>query len=433
MDYFFNPKIEKLRRIKIKELQIKRLRETVKHTFENIPFYKKKFKDLKVKPEEIKTLEDIQKLPITTKDDLKENAPFGFLATSLDNCIELHASSGTTGTPVTVCYTPNDLEVWSEVVARCLSMSGLTKKDVFQNPIPYGTFTGAFGFHYGAHKVGALVVPSGMGQSERQIKLMQYYGTTFISSVASYAMRLSQVAMDMGIDLRKLNVRNGLFGAETFTPGLKKRLKDIWDLDVHDVYGLTEMCGPGVSTDCDQHDGLHLWEDHFLVECLDPKTLEPVDIEEEGELVITTLTKEGMPILRYRTRDIAKLYDEKVCECGRTHIKHTPIKGRSDDMIIIRGTNIYPGQIESVLMKNKDLGGNWRLILKTENKIDKLTVEVESKTPLSQVESMDLEDKLENEIKSVIVFTPRVIIVPPNSIPQEGIKAKRVIDERKKV
>jgi phenylacetate-CoA ligase len=246
-------------------------------------------------------------------------------------------------------------------------------------------------------------------------------------------MRLSQVAMDMGVDLRKLKIRNGLFGAETFTPGLKKRLKDIWDLDVHDVYGLTEMCGPGVSTDCDQHDGLHLWEDHFLVECLDPKTLEPVDIEEEGELVLTTLTKEGMPLIRYRTRDIAKLYDKKVCECGRTHIKHTPIKGRSDDMIIIRGTNIYPGQIESVLMKNKDLGGNWRLILKTENKIDKLTVEVESKTPLSQVESMDLEDKLENEIKSVIVFTPRVIIVPPNSIPQEGFKAKRVIDERKKV
>jgi phenylacetate-CoA ligase len=433
MDYSFNPKMERLNQTKIKELQIKRLKETVKHTYDNVSFYKKKFKNLKIKPEDIKTLADIHKLPFTTKNDLKENAPFGFLATSLDNCIELHASSGTTGTPVTVCYTPNDLEVWSEVVARCLSMSGLTKKDVFQNPIPYGTFTGAFGFHYGAHKVGALVVPSGMGQSERQIKLMQYYGTTFISSVASYAMRLSQVAMEMGIDLRKLKIRNGLFGAETFTPGLKKRLKDIWDLDVHDVYGLTEMCGPGVSADCDQHDGLHLWEDHFLVECLDPKTLEPVDIEEEGELVLTTLTKEGMPLIRYRTRDITKLYDEKVCECGRTHVKHTPIKGRSDDMIIIRGTNIYPGQIESVLMKNKDIGGNWRLILKTENKIDKLTVEVESKTPLSQVESMDLEDKLENEIKSVIVFTPRVIIVPPNSIPQEGVKAKRVIDERKKV
>jgi len=433
MDHFFNPKLEKLPRAKIKELQLKKLKKIVKNTYENIPFYKKKFKELKIKPENIKTLSDIQKLPLTTKDDLRHDAPFGFMATSLDKCIELHASSGTTGTPVTVCYTPNDIEVWSEVMARCLSMSGLTKKDVFQNPIPYGTFTGAFGFHYGAQKIGALVVPSGMGQSERQIKLMQYYGTTFISGVASYAMRLSEVAKDMDVDLKKLKVRNGLFGAETFSSGLKKRLMEIWDLDVHDVYGLTEMCGPGVSTDCDQHNGLHLWEDHFLVECLDPQTLEPVDIEEEGELVLTTLSKEGMPLLRYRTRDIGKLIDEKVCECGRTHIKHTPIKGRSDDMIIIRGTNIYPGQIESVLMKNEGLSGNWRMILKTIDNVDMLTVEVESKTQLSQVESMDLEEELKNEIKSVIVFTPRVVIMPPNSIPQEGLKAKRVFDERKKV
>ena len=433
MDYFFNPKIEKLPRNKIKEIQIKKLKETVKLTYENVPFYKEKFKELKIKPEDIKKLDDIQKLPFTTKNDLRHNAPFGFMATSLDNCIELHASSGTTGTPVTVCYTKNDLDVWSEVMARCLSMSGLSKKDVFQNPIPYGTFTGAFGFHYGAQKIGALVVPSGMGQSERQIKLMQYYGTTFLSGVASYAMRLSQVAIDMGIDLKQLKVKNGLFGAETFSSGLKKKLMEIWDLDVHDVYGLTEMCGPGVSTDCDQHNGLHLWEDHFLVECLDPKTLEPVGLEEEGELVITTLTKEGMPLLRYRTRDIGKLYDEKVCECGRTHIKHTPIKGRSDDMLIIRGTNIYPGQIESVLMKNKNLGGNWRMILQTEGNVDNLTVEAESKAPLSQVESMDLEEKLKNEIKSIIVFTPKVIVVPPNSIPQEGLKAKRIVDQRKKV
>ena len=433
MDYFFNPKMEKLPRTKIKDIQIKKLKETVKRTYENVPFYKNKFKELKIKPEDIKTLDDIQKLPFTTKDDLRHNAPFGFMATSLDSCIELHASSGTTGTPVTVCYTPNDLDVWSEVMARCLSMSGLTKKDVFQNPIPYGTFTGAFGFHYGAQKIGALVIPSGMGQSERQIKLMEYYGTTFLSGVASYAMKLSQVALDMGIDLKKLKVKNGLFGAETFSTGLKKKLIEIWGLDVHDVYGLTEMCGPGVSTDCDQHNGLHLWEDHFLLECLDSKTLEPVGLEEEGELVITTLTKEGMPLLRYRTRDIGKLFDEKVCECGRTHIKHTPIKGRSDDMLIIRGTNIYPGQIESVLMKNKGLGGNWRMILKTEGNVDNLTVEVESKTPLSQVESMDLEEELKNEIKSIIIFTPKVVIVPPNSIPQEGLKAKRVIDQRKKV
>jgi phenylacetate-CoA ligase len=432
MDHIFNPKVEKLSRKKIKEFQLKKLKETVKLVYENVPFYQKKFKELKLKPSDVKNLDDIVKLPFTTKNDLRDNAPFKMMATSLDNCVELHASSGTTGTPVTVCYTRGDIEVWSEVMARCLSMSGLTKKDVFQNPIPYGTFTGAFGFHYGAQKVGALVIPSGMGQSERQIKLMDYYGTTFISGVASYAMRLSQVAQNMGIDPRKLKVCNGLFGAEMFTPGLKKRLMDIWDMDVHDIYGLTEMCGPGVSTDCDQHDGLHLWEDHFFVEVLDPKTLEPVGVEEEGELVLTTLTKEGMPIIRYRTRDITMLYDEKTCECGRTHVKHTPIKGRSDDMLIVRGTNIYPGQIESVLMKNENVGGNWRMVLSTENDVDQLKVEVESKMQLSQVESMDLEEKLKGEIKSVIVFTPRVTVLPPNTIPQEGLKAKRVVDKRKK-
>jgi phenylacetate-CoA ligase len=433
MDYIFNPKIEKLPRKEIKKIQLKHLKKTVQLVYDNVPFYKEKFKELKITPDDIKTLDDIRKLPFTTKDDLRNHAPFGMMTTSLDNCIELHASSGTTGIPVTACYTPNDIEVWSEVMARCLSMSGLTKKDVFQNPIPYGLFTGAFGFHYGAQKVGAMVISSGMGQSERQIKLMEYYGATFISAVASYAMRLSQVALDMGIDPKKLKVKNGLFGAEMFTPGLKKRIMDIWEMDVHDSYGLTEMCGPGVSTDCDQHDGLHLWEDHFLVEVLDPKTLEPVGLEEEGELVLTTLRKDGMPLLRYRTRDISRLYDEKVCECGRTHIKHTPVKGRSDDMLIIRGTNIYPGQIESVLMKNPSVGGNWRMVLTTEKDIDMLRVEVESKTQLSQIETMDLEKVLKSEIKSVVVFTPSVTVLPPNSIPQEGLKAKRVVDERKKV
>ncbi len=432
MDYIFNRKMETLPRKDIKELQLKQLKKTVDLVYENVPFYQKKFKELKIKPDDIKTLEDIRKLPFTTKDNLRKNAPHGVMATSLDNCIELHASSGTTGIPITVCYTPKDIEAWSEVMARCLSMSGLTKKDVFQNPIPYGTFTGAFGFHYGAQKVGALVIPSGKGQSERQIKLMNYYGTTFISGVASYALRLGQVAKEIGVDPKKLKVRNGLFGAEMFTPGIKKRLADTWNMDVHDIYGLTEMCGPGVSTDCDQHDGNHLWQDHFIVECIDPKTLEPVDLEEEGELVLTTITKEGMPLLRYRTRDIAKLYDQEVCECGRTHIKHSAIKGRSDDMIIIRGTNIFPGQIESVLMKHDVVGSNWRMVLATKNDVDVLIVEVETKNQLSQVESMELEETLKNEIKSVIVFTPKVEILPPNTIPETGLKAKRVIDERKK-
>ncbi len=432
MDHLFNTKMETMPRQKIQELQLERLQKTVHLVYESVPYYKKKFKELRVKPEDITTLADIRKLPFTTKDDLRKNAPFGMMATSLENCVELHASSGTTGVPVTTCYTRGDLEVWSEVMARCLSMSGLTKKDILQNPIPYGTFTGAFGFHYGAQKIGALVIPSGKGQSERQIKLMEYYGTTFLSGVASYAMRLSQVSMEMGIDPKLLKVRNGLFGAEMFTPGLKKRIMDTWDMDVHDIYGLTEMCGPGVSTDCDQHDGLHLWEDHFLVECVDPLTLESVGVEEEGEIVLTTITKEGMPLLRYRTRDIAILYDQAICSCGRSHVRHSMIKGRSDDMVIIRGTNIYPGQIESVLMNNPLVGGNWRMVLSTENNIDLLTVEVETKQRLSIVDSEQLALKLKGDIQSVIVFTPRVDVLPPNTILETGLKAKRVIDNRRK-
>lgn len=432
MDYIFNKKMETLNRKKLKDLQLERLQQTVHRVYETVPFYTKAFKQLGVTPADIKALDDIKKLPFTTKDDLRKNAPFGMMTISLENCIELHASSGTTGVPVTVCYTHNDLEVWSEVMARCLSMSGLTKKDIFQNPIPYGTFTGAFGFHYGAQRIGALVIPSGQGQSERQIKLMDYYGTTFLSGVASYAMRLGQVAVEIGLDPKKLHVRNGLFGAEMFTSGLKKRIMDNWDMDVHDIYGLTEMCGPGVSTDCDQHDGLHLWEDHFLVECVDPITLEPVGVEEEGEIVLTTLSKEGMPLLRYRTRDIAMFYDQGMCSCGRTHVRHSMIKGRSDDMVIIRGTNIYPGQIESVLMNNSLVGGNWRMVLNTENDIDMLTVEVETKERLSSTDTEQLSIKLKGDIQSVIVFTPRVDVLPPNTIRETGLKAKRVIDNRKK-
>ena len=430
MDNMFSRNIETMPRKKLRELQLKRLKETVHRVYENVPFYRKKFKEMNVSPDDIKTLDDVKKLPFTTKDDLRENAPFGMLATSLENCIELHASSGTTGTPITVCYTPKDIDVWSEVMARCLTMAGLTKKDVFQNPIPYGTFTGAFGFHYGAQRVGALVVPTGKGQSERQVKLMKYYGTTFISGVASYILHLGQVARDMGVEPNDLKLHSGLFGAEMFTKELKGKIEEMWGIDVHDVYGLTEMCGPGVSTDCDEHDGLHLWEDHFLVEVVDPVTLEPVEIEEEGELVITTLTKQGMPLLRYRTRDISKLYDIEVCNCGRTHVKHAPIKGRSDDMVIVRGTNIYPGQIESVLMKNPMVGSNWRMILTREGDMDQLIVEVESAKELDELAKKDLEKLLQDEIKSVITLTPRVSILPPKGIPMEGLKAKRVIDRR---
>jgi phenylacetate-CoA ligase len=420
-------------RARIKTEQLKRLKSVVRHAYENVRFYRMAMDRAKVSPDDMKTLEDVRLLPFTTKNDLRDNYPYGLLAVDLDRCIELHASSGTTGKPITVCYTAHDLEVWSEVMARCLSMSGLTRKDIFQNPIPYGLFTGAFGFHYGAQKVGALVIPSGGGQTERQLELMKDYGVTFISGVASYAAHLGQQAISMGIDPAKdLKVRNGLFGAEMFSSGLKERLSKTWDMDVHDIYGLTEMCGPGVSTDCDQHDGLHLWEDHFLAEIIDPKTGEPVEGEENGELVLTTLTKEGMPILRYRTRDLTYIYDAATCECGRTHLKHAPITGRSDDMLIIRGTNIYPSQIEQALMKNPKVGSNYRITLYTEGVMDQMMVEIESRSILTESELQNLVKEIQREIKAVLTLGPEIKILEPGGIPKEGIKAKRVIDNRKK-
>jgi len=397
----FNPKVETMPQKELRELQLNRLKEIVYYSYKNVPFYKKKMDEAGVSPDDIKTLEDVTRIPLTTKDDLRDNAPFGFLAKPMEDFIELHASSGTTGVPVTVCYTRHDIEVWSEVMARCLSMAGLTKKDIFQNPIPYGTFTGAFGFHYGAQKIGALVIPTGKGQSERQIELMKYYGTTFMSGVASYALHLGQTALKMGIEPSSLKVRNGIFGAEMFTSGMKEKIKEMWDMDVHDIYGLTEMCGPGVSADCDVHDGLHLWQDHFLAEVIDPKTGEQLGSEESGELVLTTLTKEGMPILRYRTRDITFLYDSSECDCGRTHIRHAPIKGRSDDMVIIKGTNIFPGQIEEAIMRHKEMAGDWAMIIERTNDTDTLIIKAETKKKVSKEEEERIRKELTTSIQVI--------------------------------
>ena len=425
----FNPKMEKIARKKLEEIQLKRLRKTVLHAYENVPFYRKKIDEAGVDAR-IKSFDDLEKIPFTTKDDLRKNAPFGLLALPMENYIELHASSGTTGEPVTVCYTREDIEIWAEVMARCLSMAGLTKKDIFQIPIPYGTFTGAFGFHYGGQKVGALIVPTGKGESERQIRLMKYYGTTFIAGIASYALHLAKVAKKVGIEPRELNVRNGIFGAEIFTKETKRKIMEEWDMDVHDIYGLTEMCGPGVSADCDEHDGLHIWEDHFLAEIIDPKTGERVDEEEEGELVLTTLTKEGMPIIRYRTRDITFLYDG-LCSCGRTHKKHAPIKGRSDDMIIVKGTNIFPSQIEEAIMKHEKAGNNWLMILERTGDMDEIVVKVEGKEKFGEEEKRKIEKEIEKEIRIITTLRMNVEIVDPDTLPVSEGKAKRVIDRRK--
>ncbi len=428
--HMFNPKMEKLPRKKLEELQLKRLKKIIRYAYDNVPFYRKKFDSAGIKPDDIKKLDDIEKIPFTTKDDLRKNAPFGLLALPMENYIELHASSGTTGEPITVCYTRHDLEVWAEVMARCLAMAGLTKKDIFQIPIPYGTFTGAFGFHYGGQKIGALIVPTGKGDSERQIKLMKYYNVTFIAGIASYAMHLASVARKMGIEPSELNVRNGIFGAEMFTKEMKKRISETWNMDVHDIYGLTEMCGPGVSADCDEHDGLHLWEDHFLAEIIDAKTGERLEKEEEGELVLTTLTKEGMPVIRYRTRDITFLYDG-LCNCGRSHIKHAPIKGRSDDMVIVKGTNIFPSQIEEAIMKNNKVGNEWLMVIDKKGDMDELIVQVEAKEKYSQEEKKKIEEEIRKEIRIITTLNTKVEVLDPDTLPRSEGKAKRVMDKRK--
>ena len=428
--HMFNPKMEKMPRKKLEELQLKRLKKIIRYAYDNVPFYREKFDSAGVKPEDIKKLEDIEKIPFTTKDDLRKNAPFGLLALPMEEYVELHASSGTTGEPVTVCYTRHDLEVWAEVMARCLAMAGLTKKDIFQIPIPYGTFTGAFGFHYGGQKIGALIVPTGKGDSERQIRLMKYYNVTFIAGIASYAMHLASVAKKMGIEPSELSVRNGIFGAEMFTKEMKKRIMETWNMDVHDIYGLTEMCGPGVSADCDEHDGLHLWEDHFLAEIIDPKTGERLEKEEEGELVLTTLTKEGMPVIRYRTRDITFIYDG-LCNCGRTHIKHAPIKGRSDDMVIVKGTNVFPSQIEEAIMKNSKVGSEWVMIIEKKGDMDELIVQVESKERYSEEEKKKIAEELRKEIRIITTLNAKVEVLDPDTLPRHEGKAKRVIDKRK--
>lgn len=425
----FNPKMEKISRKRLREIQLKRLRKIVLHAYENVPFYRKKFDDAGIDAN-IKSFDDLEKIPFTTKDDLRKNAPFGLLTLPMENYIELHASSGTTGEPVTVCYTHEDIEIWAEVMARCLSMAGLTKKDIFQIPIPYGTFTGAFGFHYGGQKVGALIIPTGKGDSERQIRLMKYYGTTFIAGIASYALHLAKVAKKIGIEPKELNVRNGIFGAEIFTKEMKRKIMEEWNMDVHDIYGLTEMCGPGVSADCDEHDGLHIWEDHFLAEIIDPKTGERIEDEEEGELVLTTLTKEGMPIIRYRTRDITFFY-EGLCNCGRTHRKHAPIKGRSDDMIIVKGTNIFPSQVEEAIMKHEKAGNNWLMILERIGDMDEIVVKVEGKEKFEEEEKRKIEKEIEKEIRIITTLGMKVEVVDPDTLPVSEGKAKRVIDRRK--
>jgi phenylacetate-CoA ligase len=435
-DTYFDLKMETLPRDKLEENQSELLKQTIDHACRNSLFYKHRLKQAGIKPEDIRTIKDLQaKKFFTTKEDLRQNYPFGLLAVPRHQVAEMHATSGTTGTPTLGLHTEGDLEDWSKISARCLVMSGLTKNDVFQITPSLGMFSGGFGFYHGGRKVGATIVPSSAGFSKRQIQFMMDFGTTMFSAIVSYAFRLAEVALEMGIDLKKqTKVRKGIFGSEMWTREMKGRLASIWDMDPYDIYGFTELYGPGVGNDCRVHDGLHIWEDYFLVEVIDPESGEEVGHEEEGELVFTTLRKEAMPLIRYRSGDISSLLDSLSCECGRTHRKYEEIRARADDMIKVSGVNFWPSQLEAVLLKEDGVGPEYRINISRINSIDRMTIEVESKEKISDEAKRDLLSKrLAKALHDTLLFSPEIIVVDPNSLPRVEVgKTMRVNDERRK-
>jgi phenylacetate-CoA ligase len=432
-EVYWEKDVETIDRKKLEELQLIRLKDTLVKAGKSY-YYGKIFKEKRINADSVKSLGDIQKIPFTTKDDLREHWPYGFVAVSKDELVRMHSSSGTTGRATVVFHTGNDITVWSNLLSRCMYMTGLRKSDVFQNMMTYGLFTGGLGFHYGAEKIGALVIPAGAGNSKRQIQLMMDFATTAVHVIPSYALHLSTVFEELNLDPRKdTKVRIAFLGAEPHTEKMRKKIEDIYGYKAFNSYGLSEMNGPGVAFECPGQDGMHIWEDSFLVEIIDPKTLQPVADGEEGELVMTTLQREGMPLMRYRTKDLTRIVPLP-CSCGRTHRRIERIKGRTDDMLIIKGVNIFPMQIEKKLMEIPGVGTNFLIILEREEFNDSMTVKVEVGKDFFSGELKQLETlrkKIVEELKSEILIKPKIDLVEPDSIPKGEGKAVRVIDNRR--
>jgi len=427
---FRDQAIETMDRAALERLQLQRLQETVRRVAAHVPFYQQKFAEWGVKPGEIRSLADLHRLPFTTSADLRANYPTGLLAVPFDDALRLHTSSGTTGKPKALFFTRQDVDNAAELCARSFVATGVTRQDVFQNMMTYGMFTGALVTHYGAEKVGCLVIPAGPGNSERQLMLMQDFRTTFLHVTPSYALYLATFMEEHGIDPRRdLALRKAFVGAEPYTEETRRKIEAGLGLDVYNSYGLSEMNGPGVAFECEHKRGMHLWEDHFIAEIVDPQTGEPVREGEVGELVMTTLCREAMPLLRYRTRDITSLLTTP-CPCGRTHRRLNRIAGRSDDMLIVRGVNIYPQQIERVLMAEPGVGRNYQIALAG---LDEMTIKVELAQAgfEAKVEQlMKLQNHLAEKLRAEILVKPRVQLLPPCSLPVSDGKAKRVIDNR---
>ena len=415
------------------QLQSERLCKLVEHAYTNVAFYRNKMDDAGVKPADIKTIEDIVKLPFTSKQDLRDNYPFGLFAVPMKDIVRVHASSGTTGKPTTVGYTRNDLEVWKEVVARCFTMCGIGSDDIMQVAYGYGLFTGGLGAHYGAEEVGASVIPISGGNTRRQLQLMADYGVTALACTPSYALHLADAMAEHGYSLKDMKVKKGVFGAEPWTENMRHELERKWGIHAYDIYGLSEIMGPGVSNDCEFHCGLHVNEDHFFPEIVHPDTKEPVPYGMEGELVFTTLTKEGIPLIRYNTRDLSTLFYEK-CQCGRTLVRMKKITGRSDDMLIIRGVNLFPSQIEHVLLEMGETSAHYMLYVDRHNNLDTLELQVEldeSKLTDTIKDLQNLTKRIEHALNSSIGLSVKVTLVEPKTIARSEGKAVRVVDRRK--
>jgi phenylacetate-CoA ligase len=432
---YWDEKFETMSVEAMQGFQFTQLKKTVHWLYEKVPFYKNRLDDLGVKPSDLNSLVDLAKLPFTVKNDLRDNYPFGLSAVPIQELVRVHASSGTTGKPITGPYTADDLEQWSDCMARNMIAAGVRSNDIVQNAYGYGLFTGGLGFHQGASKIGATVVPTSSGQTERQITIMQDFKTTVLFSTPSYALTIAEKAYQMGVDMRGLPLRVGVFGAEPWTVEMRKEIEERMGIKAHEAYGLTELGGPGVAFDCEAQDGtLHVNEDHILIEIIDPVTGEVLPLGQKGELVFTAIQRQAMPLLRYRTRDITSIRREK-CACGRTLVKMEKVYGRSDDMLIISGVNIFPSQIESLLLDQKEVEPQYVIIVKKKGYLDTLEVHVEAKPAVYEAGGdmiKGAEQKIENHIKGMIGIGIRVRLVAPGTITRSEGKAKRVIDERKK-
>ena len=429
---YLHKEMETMTRPEIEKLQLERLQKTVLHCM-NSPFYKKRFEENNIKPEDIKSLDDLRKIPFTTKQDLRDTYPFGIASVPLEKATRLHSSSGTTGNPTVILHTQKDLDEWANAVARCLHMVGLRPSDVFQNSSGYGMFTGGLGFQYGAERLGMLTVPAAAGNTKRQIKFMTDFGTTAVHAIPSYAARIYEVMEEMGIDPRRdTKLKTLIIGAEPHSEEQRRRIEEMLGVKAYNSFGMSEMCGPGVAFECTEQNGLHIWEDYYIVEIVDPETLEPVAEGEVGELVLTTINREAMPLLRYRTRDLTRVLPGE-CPCGRHHKRLDRMKGRSDDMIILKGVNIFPIQIETVLLQFKELSTDYLITLETVDTNDEMTIEVELNEMFTDdyARLQSLTREITRQLKDEILVTPRIKLMPKGALPKSEGKAVRVKDLRK--